>query len=286
MINYTNYLNEKNFYIFICPSKERLSHTHSFLELAYVLKGSALHSWNQTNTLIREGDYFVIDYASQHSYKAITDNFELINCLFMPEFIDPALKNCCSLQTVISSYQIHFKDVFFTANPSANTFRDDDGKVKALLMTMLEEFHCKSPGYLQIIRSRIIELLVVTMRKIYQDHHSERQDSDMDQVIKYISTEYRNDIALKDICKKFNYSFSYMSMKFKKTLGMTYTEYLQKTRVEQSMRLLASSSKSVGEIAQAVGYRDIKAFYTVFKRFANTTPAKFRKNYYSKSTMP
>lgn len=198
----------------------------------------------------------------------------------MPELIDPSLKNCRSLQTVISSYQIHFKNVFFTANPSANTFRDDDGKIKALLLTMLEEFHGQAPGYQQIIHSRIIELLVMTMRKIYLDHQSDRNESDIDCIIKYISTEYMNDITLKNICRRFNYSFSYMSMKLKKTLGMTYIEFLQKTRVEQSMRLLASTDISVDEIARAVGYRDIKSFYTVFRRFANTTPAKFRKDYY------
>ena len=198
----------------------------------------------------------------------------------MPEFIDPALKNCRSLQTVTSSYQIHFKNVFFTANPSANTFRDDDGKIKALLLTMLEEFHGQAPGYQQILRSRIIELLVVTMRKIYLDHQSDRHGSDMDHIIKFISTEYMNDITLTSICRKFNYSVSYMSIKFKKILGMTYMEYLQKIRVEQSMRLLVSTNTSVEEIARLVGYHDLKAFYTVFKRFANTTPAKFRKKYY------
>lgn len=198
----------------------------------------------------------------------------------MPEFIDPALKNCRSLQTVISSYQIHFKDVFFTTNPSTNTFRDNDGNIKALLLAMLEEFHGQAPGYQQIIHSKIIELLVVAMRKIYLDHHTNQYDNDMDRIIKYISTEYMNDITLKNICRRFNYSFSYMSMKFKKTLGMTYMEYLQKTRVEQSMRLLVSTNISVNEIARLVGYRDTKAFYTVFKRFSNTTPAKFRKDYY------
>lgn len=279
MMNYADYLNENKFYIFICPGTERHSHTHNYLELAYVLKGSAIHSRNQTDMLICEGDYFIVDYDSHHSYKATTDSFELINCLFMPEFIDPALKNCRSLQTVVSSYQIHFKDTFFTANPSANTFRDDDGRIKALLLAMLEEFHGQAPGYQQIIHSRIIEILVMTMRKIYLDHQSDQRRSDMDLIIKYISTNYMNDITLKSICRMFNYSFSYMSMKFKKTLGMTYIEYLQKTRVEQSMRLLASTDLPVDEIARAVGYRDIKAFYTVFKRFANTTPAKFRKNY-------
>jgi len=243
------------------------------------LKGSAIHSWNQTNTHIHEGDYFIIDYDSLHSYKATTDSFELINCLFMPEFIDPALKNCRSLQTVISSYQIRFKDTFFTTNPSANTFRDDGGKIKALLLAMLEEYHEQAPGYQQIIHSRIIEILVMTMRKIYLEYRQDQHEQDMEQIVKYISTNYMNDITLKDICRQFNYSFSYMSMKFKKTLGLTYIEYLQKTRVEQSMRLLSNTDASVVEIAQIVGYRDIKSFYTVFKRFANTTPAKFRKTY-------
>ena len=279
-MNYADYLSENKFYIFICPSTQRQSHTHNYLELVYVLKGSAIHNWNQTSTQIREGDFFIIDYDSLHSYKATTDSFELINCLFMPEFIDPTLKNCGSLQTVISNYQIHFKNVFFTANPSANIFRDDDGKIKTLLLAMLEEFHEQAPGYQQIIHSRIIELLVMTMRKIYLDHQSDQREGDMDRIIKYINANYMNDITLKNICRRFNYSFSYMSMKFKKTLGMTYTEYLQKIRVEQSMRLLVSTDISVDEIERVVGYRDLKAFYTVFKRFANTTPAKFRKNYY------
>ncbi len=283
-MNYADYLNENKFYIFICPRTEQRSHTHNYLELAYVLKGSAIHNWNNKDTLIREGDYFIIDYDSLHSYKALTDGFELINCLFMPEFVDPALKNCRSLQTVTSSYQIRFKNAFFTANPSANTFCDDDGKIKALLLNMLKEFSEQAPGYQQIIHSKIIEILVMTMRKIYLDHRSEQDGGDMDSIIKYINANYMNDITLKGICRTFNYSFSYMSMKFKKTLGITYKEYLQKTRVEQSMRLLASTDTSVDEIARMVGYQDIKAFYTVFKRFANTTPAKFRKNYYTKAT--
>ena len=249
------------------------------MEFAYVLKGEAIHNWNQTGTVIGEGDYFVIDYDSQHSYQAVTEEFELINCLFMPELIDPALKNCRSLQTVLSSYQIHFQDTLFTASPSAGVFHDDDGTIKTLLTTMLREFEQQQPGHLQIIRSKIIELLVITMRKICLDRQTASEDRDIDRLLKYIDTEFRSDITLKEICRRFNYSFSYMSLKFKKALGMTYMEYLQKIRVEQSMRLLACTDKSVAEIAQAVGYRDIKSFYTVFKRFANTTPAKFRQHY-------
>ena len=280
-MNYRDNLKEKKFSIFICPSTNKKSHTHSFLELAYVLKGEAVHNWDGSSMHIKEGDYFVIDYLSEHSYHAKTEEFELINCLFLPELIDASLINCRSLQAVISSYQIHFKNEFFTASPAMSIYKDDDGKIKNLLLAILEEFNGEAPGYLQIIRSRIIEILVMTMRKIYFDPKPDKSDSSMNGILKYISSEYMKDITLKDICHKFSYSFSYLSMKFKRELGMSYMEYLQKTRVEQSMRLLVYTDKSVNEIAQTVGYRDIKSFYNVFKRYADTTPAKFRKNYYA-----
>lgn len=272
-------MKENKFYIFICPRLERRSHTHAFLELAYVLKGSAIHNRNQTETVIREGDYFVIDYDSQHSYSATTESFQLINCLFMPELIDSALKNCRSFRSVVSNYQIHFSDALLTCNPSATTFHDEDGSVKSLLLSMLEEFEKQSPGWLQIIRASIISLLVVTMRKICMNPSLDMPENDIEHLIRYINTEYASDITLKELCKKYNYAFTYISYKFKKTMGMTYMEYLQKIRVEQSMRLLIHTDKSVSEISQAVGYHDIKSFYAVFKRISGTTPAKFRQSY-------
>ncbi len=281
MINYTDYLNENKFCIFICSDTNHRSHTHNYLELAYVLNGSAVHNCNRSSTLIHEGDYFIIDYNSSHSYQATTDSFELINCLFMPELIDPSLKNCKSLQPVISSCQIRFKNAFFTTDPSETIFKDEDGKIKALLMTILEEFQEQARGYQQIIHSKIIELLVTTMRKIYSGPQLNQKSDDMGRIMQYINSEYTNDITLKDICQKFNYSLSYMSMKFKKAIGMTYIEYLQKIRIERSMFLLINTDMSVEEITQAVGYHDIKSFYAIFKKISNTTPAKFRKNYYS-----
>ena len=271
-------LKNRKFYIFIAPRKEIGFHSHDFLELAYVLKGEAEHFCNDTSMKINEGDYFVIDYNSSHSYKAKTDEFELINCLFLPELIDSSLINCRSLQTVISNYQIHFKNDFLLANPSTSIFKDENNKIKDLLFSIMEEFNTEAPGYLQIIRSKLIEILVFTMRKIYLVPKIDtNQNNDMEKILKYINSEYMNDISLKEISKKFNYSFSHLSMKFKKVFGITYKEYLQKIRIEQSMRLLAHSDFSIEEISQSVGYKDIKAFYQVFKKIANTTPASFRK---------
>ncbi|MBQ7915201.1 MAG: helix-turn-helix domain-containing protein [Firmicutes bacterium] len=280
MVDYADDLRDKKIHISICPSLGNNLHRHKFMELAYVVKGEAEHYLDNTQERIKEGDYFVIDYQSKHFYRAITQEFEVINCLFLPELIDPSLIHCNSFPALISSYQIHFKNVFFTIRPASSIYHDEQGKVRSLLVSILEEFEGEEPGYLQMIRSRIIEILIITMRKIYYAPKLEKTGDDMDQIINYINTQYMNSITLKEICSRFGYSFSYLSMKFKKEFGLSYIEYLQKVRVEQSMRLLAYTDDTIDEIALAVGYKDIKSFYTVFKRIANVTPAQFRKTYY------
>lgn len=279
-MNYRDNLKEKKVSIFLCPRKQIGVHSHNFLELVYVFKGEAIHNWDNKNVSIKEGDYFVIDYQSHHSYKAKTDDFELINCLFVPEFIDSSLANCHSFNALISSYQIHFNNDFFTASPSAIIYKDENGRIRELLLSILNEFTEKSPGYLQFIRSQIIEILIITMRKIYFDPSPDVDNSDIKKILKHTSEKYMDNLTLSAICKNLGYSFSYMSAKFKKETGLTFTEYLQKTRIEQSMRLLVHTDKTINTISNDVGYSDIKSYYKAFKKTTNTTPAKFRKNYY------
>lgn len=273
------FLKENKFSIYVCPNTRIHLHEHNYLELGYVIKGEAIHSWGEDSVTIKEGDYFVVDYNAQHSYVAKTDEFELINCIFLPEFIDPALTHCRSFLEVISNYQIHFNSELFIENPSIKIYKDEDGKIKSLLSSLLDEFTLRSPGYMQIIRSMVIELLILTMRKIYFDPNSGLGNGFSDRVLKYLHSHYMNDITLADVSKGLNYSPTYLSMKFKKELGISFSKYLQKTRIEQSMRLLAHTDKPIDEIAADVGYRDIKTFYILFKSFSNSSPAKFRKNH-------
>lgn len=278
-MNYYNDLNEKKISVFICRPIIKGVHSHGFLELAYVLDGKATHKWDNTTEEIQKGDYFVIDYTSKHSYESMTVDFEVINCLFLPEFIDASFANCHSLQTLLTSYQIRFNRDFFTASPSSQIYRDNDGKARGILLDMLQEADTQAPGYLQIMRSKIIELLVITIRKIYFSPALEKSDNSINCMLACISKEYMENLTLGGLCKKFGYSFSYMSAKFKKETGLNFTEYLQKTRIEQSMRLLSYTDRPINLIASDVGYKDIKTYYSVFRKIADTTPAKFRKNH-------
>lgn len=54
-------------------------------------------------------------------------------------------------------------------------------------------------------------------------------------------------------------------------------EYLTMLRVQRSKELLRGSSLPVYEIANRVGYESDLAFTKTFKKYAGTTPTRYRK---------
>ena len=45
------------------------THDHQFFELAYVTGGTAEHTLNGQVSTVCKGDYFIVDYGSNHRYR-------------------------------------------------------------------------------------------------------------------------------------------------------------------------------------------------------------------------
>lgn len=271
-------INANNDEINIYPLKQEDTgyHTHDFLELVYVTRGKGIHCWDDKSTVVKEGDYFIIDYQSWHKYKVFDNSdFEIINCLFMPEFIDLNLKNCRNFKEILGNYLIRFDRAVFNTNPTAYVYKDTTGKIREILYQMIEEFQKKQQGYTEILRCKLIEIIISTMRCVTVN--DEYIDSDIDFTVDYIGKNYMLNPSLFEISKKLGLTLPYLSVKFKNQMGMTFTEYLQKVRIGNSLRLLSSTDKKVFEIAEIVGYKDIKCFYRIFKKYMGKSPGEFRK---------
>ena len=94
-------LNQKtNFQMLFYHQSDIEAHTHAFLELVYILSGSAVHSHDGMTQMLSAGDYFIIDIGSVHSYQAGED-FSLYNFLFLPEFLDETMVGCTSFKELI-----------------------------------------------------------------------------------------------------------------------------------------------------------------------------------------
>lgn len=60
-------------------------------------------------------------------------------------------------------------------------------------------------------------------------------------------------------------------------MGISFTEYLNKYRVEEAKRLMETTVDLNAEIARKVGFRDEKYFSAVFKKLEGCSATEFRK---------
>lgn len=273
-------LKEQNEEISMCTFNHfgSSTHSHNFLELVYIEEGKAVHILNGEETTVKKGNYLIIDYGANHKYQSVGDEtVKIINCLFLPSFLDKSLKNCRRFSEVMGNYLIKIDPSMLTQNPSQTVFEDFDGKIYEIIKNMLDEYNVKNKGFAEVMRANLIEIIVRTMRQIMDTDKDYSQDSVTGCMKEYVQKHFSEQISLTDISKQLNYSLSYLSIKFKKDTGMNFNDYVQRYRVEQSCTMLKNSNKKIYDIAKAVGYRDLKYFNGIFKKIIGMTPYRFRK---------
>lgn len=266
-----------------CKQYDMHMHNHEFFELVYVVSGSATHHFADSTHTLNAGDYFIIDYGSCHSYSECV-NFNIVNCLFKPVFIDQTLVHCKNFSQLIANYLIRFNYTILTQIPVNNIFHDNNSSIYNLIETLISEYNEKAPGHIELMRCALIEILVLTMRNIAKSDKFYDAHPATVKLMEYVDENFANPLSLGELCRNLNFSLPYLSRRFKLDTGMTFNQYLQKTRVEQSCRLLIETSDPITVIAHSVGYDDIKFFGKIFKENTKMSPSEFRKVTQSKNT--
>jgi len=67
--------------------------------------------------------------------------------------------------------------------------------------------------------------------------------------------------------------------RFKQATGDSPLAYLQKLRIAAAKRLLESNHRTMQEISDAVGYRDVAFFRTLFQRHTGVSPSAYRERF-------
>ena len=257
----------------IAPPADRM-HQHAFFELVYVMHGSAVHRLGSAAAKLTAGDYFIVDMGSFHCYQEI-EEFEIVNCLFLPEYIDRALINCPSLSALLSNRIMRF-GVPIDIQPADKTYHDSDGSVRKLVSAMEAEFLNRQTGYIEMIRCCLTEILVRAARLADRGENARDHHPAVAAMAEYLSEHYAEPLSLKTLSGRLGYAPQYLSNLFHKESGMSLSTYLQRLRVEKACVLLSDDRLRIAQIAQKVGYGDLKHFNSVFRQYKNMSPREFR----------
>lgn len=83
--------------------------------------------------------------------------------------------------------------------------------------------------------------------------------------------------SLPELARSVGYSPSHFSRLFKRVIGQSPSAYLIQQRVERARQMLSESSLTIGQIADALGYRDIYFFSRQFKSMTGQSPSAYRR---------
>lgn len=96
--------------------------------------------------------------------------------------------------------------------------------------------------------------------------------------LEYLEGNYTDpSLSIKKIAGLFFYNEKYFSALFRKRTGKKFTDYLNRLRVDHSLRLLRAGEGNIAVLAESSGFNDPFYFSKVFKRFIGQTPTEYKK---------
>lgn len=263
-------------------------HRHDFIEIVYVNSGKGLHSVGDEQYNVSKGDLFLIDYDIPHALISDPEdsNNQLIvyNCIFKPEFLDYSLINTNDFKDIAGS--LLFNTFFIDKGPaiSLKLTTAQQMEIEEIYRKMQKEFFSKQKGYINILRSSLIEMLTMIFRYLESGgiQHPETGNKKtyiIGKAFDFLKQNYHSsELNINEVAVRTFLSRSYFSRLFKDVTGQNFSVYLQNLRISEACTLLKTTDKKVTEILSDVGFRDIKNFNRLFKKITGKTPGEYRKS--------
>ena len=140
----------------------------------------------------------------------------------------------------------------------ANIFTSGEGHYRAQLS-----------GMLKLILLRVIETAD-------EDALPARMVEELDN---YIRENVSDEISNTEIGAVFGYHPFYVSRMLKERRGMTLRQYIISYRLKMAKKLLETTDRSAGEIAEECGFTDASYFAKTFKAAFGITPKEYRNSF-------
>lgn len=100
----------------------------------------------------------------------------------------------------------------------------------------------------------------------------------------YIMGHLAEPMSLEGVASEVNVSPFHFCKIFKRATGMTFTDFVNRARVEKAKRLLMRPDARITEVAYDVGFQSLSHFNRSFRRIASESPTEFRSRMRSPRT--
>lgn len=258
-------------------------HTHKdFMEILYVLEGTGDHILNGVRSVVQKGDLIFLSYMSTHTFRAQSNDFVWVDICFKPDALNEDAVTRSNAEDILKwSIFRDFKEHRIYGTEDI-VIGGKQVEFEYLVREMLNEYTRARHGYIQNIEHCLQVLLVKIFRCIRDDGNASpdvRAGDLINLIVNELNLVQYGELNMETVAKRTCVSYKYFSRMFKQRVGMSFTEFIHKKRVEKACELLAHSDMSIGEICEKAGFNDEQSFYRNFKKITDKTPGQYRKQF-------
>lgn len=251
-------------------------HWHAQVEVNYVLRGRIDYRMHDHDVTLRPGDLSLFWGGQPHQVVDTSDDTDFI-AIHLPlvYFFRARLPGRVRQQLMHGATLV---------------LADHDGAVRPNVLRWVE--YMKSENPLQ--REHGIEELILRIERVNFEAYAMLESSSAPPVVerpaadqaalrnivticKFIAERFRDDIDCQDIAGSARIHPKYAMQSFKRSTGMTLSEYVNLMRLSYAQARLATGDDNVLSVAMESGFNSLSAFGSSFRKIAGISPSVYRR---------
>ncbi|SFU88422.1 AraC family transcriptional regulator [Butyrivibrio sp. INlla21] len=247
-------------------------HWHLSAEFVLVSKDNCSYEVNNLRYLLNEGDILLVWPAEVHAVINTPPNASLI-LQFSSEILT-GLKDIDLISNRLRNIHV--------IRRSDNTLHR---KLYEEIRSCYDIYHSGDMFIETQIKSKILDMLrtiaihVMTNDDSDASHSSGSSDTyyKIQKACSYIMENCTSDLTQQEVADYVNFSTYYFSRIFKEYTAESFNAFLTRHRLEHAVKLLASDSISITDVAFLSGFQSISSFNKAFSKSMNCSPKEYRK---------
>ena len=250
---------------------QSILHSHPFSELFYVVHGSGTFVTEDMEFPVCENDMVIINPHVQHTEKSLPGaplNYIVLGI----EGLSFSFGRLATARAGVSSQPT--PDTVYKHNMSKTN-------VYSYLNIMLEEITEQKEDYEAVCQNLLEVLLICILRSgslsVVPDN-SRLLNRECTQIKNYLDANYSEDITLDTLAALTHMNKYYLAHTFTKYMGLSPINYLLQKRIQEGKSLLESTSYSIAQISDLLGFSSQSYFSQAFRKATGMTPMQYRKH--------
>lgn len=259
------------------------AHIHEYFEILYGLSGECEIRLSEGTYRFGVGDMVFIDPMEVHRITSETDGENAYLVLkFVPEVLYSSEQPTFDLGYMIPYMQMDsgHRKVY----PAQELAASD---IPAIIQAIFREDEEKEFGYELAIRTDICRIFLWTLRNWHKTSSERMAQNDLPSetlktlrmAYEFIENNYAHEIDMADAARYCGMSYTSFSKFFSRFTQCGFAEYLTLIRLKKASILLATTDRSITDIAMETGFSSTSYFIQRFKAYNDVTPSRYRKRY-------